>query len=280
MWTGVEIALAEQLGRARLGASLDGDRRVVEDAQRRARRRHDAAAVSRSRPPRLERVVALGDLEGRLGVAACGRVPARPSVLRVRRAVPARWPGTPRPGGARARRSSISPTTGRRRRGPGRRPRRGARPSARCFSASMSAAARSRIRSSSSRVAAMSASRVSWATFWARARMSFASRRASARRRRAPASALSRSRRACSASLSPCSIRSRRSSSILETGLSANAYQDRDRKSRKLAALTMTQKRLIWNCRPPSAASRTTSPPSAGGDGQEVHDGTPSWSAT
>jgi len=44
---------------------------------------------------------------------------------------------------------------------------------ARTFSASMSAAARARSRSSSSFVAAISASRVSWATFWARDRMSF-----------------------------------------------------------------------------------------------------------
>ena len=51
---------------------------------------------------------------------------------------------------------------------------------ARVFSASISPAARTRRRSSSSRVAAMSASRVSWATFWARARISFDSRRASA----------------------------------------------------------------------------------------------------
>ena len=64
------------------------------------------------------------------------------------------------------------------------------------FSASISAVARTRIRSSSARVAAISASRVSWATFWARARMSFASRRASVRAATRSCSALSRSRRA------------------------------------------------------------------------------------
>ena len=82
----------------------------------------------------------------------------------------------------------------RRPRGRGRRPRPRSSAIARCFSASISAAARSRRRSSSSRVAAMSASRVSWATFWARARISFASRRASLQGRRAAPAPRSRGR--------------------------------------------------------------------------------------
>ena len=130
-------------------------------------------------------------------------------------------------------------------------------PIARCFSASMSAAARSRMRSSSSRVAVMSASRVSCATFWARARMSLASRRASDSVATRSASADSRSRRACSASLRPCSMRDWRSASMPVTGLSANVQMS-TRKTRKLIALTITQNRLTWNsAASPSADSWT-----------------------
>src|SRR5688572_8686975 len=138
-------------------------------------------------------------------------------------------------------------------------------PIARTFSASISAAARVRRRSSSSLVAAMSASRDSCATFWARARISFASRRASARDATRSASAFSRSRRACSASLSPCSIRSLRSESIFETGLNANV-QMIARNSRKLAEAMMTWNRFTWKSGAAASASvvrRTTSRPSS-----------------
>ena len=137
-----------------------------------------AAGHVELRAPRLDGPVAHRDLGRGLRVASCGRVPAGghqffdPSTA-------AALAGTPRRGGAGGRRSST------------RRPRdwrpRGARsatsarnsPIARCFSASISEAARTRMRSGSSRVAAMSASRVSWATFWARVMISLASRRAS-----------------------------------------------------------------------------------------------------
>src|SRR4029079_10343867 len=105
---------------------------------------------------------------------------------------------------------------------------------------------------------AMSASRVSWATFWARARISLASRRASVSAVMRSCSAFSRSRRACSASLSPCSILDLRSVSMAVTGLSANA-QISAKKRMKLSALTITQNRLIWNsAASPSAASCAT----------------------
>jgi hypothetical protein len=62
-------------------------------------------------------------------------------------------------------------------------------------------------------------------------------------------------RRACSASLRPCSIRSRRSSSIRETGLNANV-QIRAKNTMKFSALTITQNRLTWNsAAPPSAVA-------------------------
>ena len=79
-----------------------------------------------------------------------------------------------------------------------------------------------------------------------------ASRRASARSSTRPCSARSRSSRAASASFSPCSIRSRRAVSIPESGLKPNA-QMTARKTMKLSALTITQKRLI--VRPPVPVS-------------------------
>src|SRR5829696_7585321 len=126
---------------------------------------------------------------------------------------------------------------------------------ARCFSASISPDARTRIRSSSSRVAAMSASRVSWATFCARPRMSFASRRASVSAARRSVSALSRSLRACSASRMPCSIRSRRAASMPLTCF-PNARYRMTAKTRKLSDATAIQKKLI--ARPPASAAAVT----------------------
>src|SRR5439155_24935861 len=135
--------------------------------------------------------------------------------------------------------------------------------SARCFSAAISSAARTRIRSSSSRVAAMSASRVSWATFWARARMSFDSRRASARVASRSCSAVSRSRFACSASRRPCSMRSRREARRPLTCL-PNARYRIVANTMKLAEATTIQKKLI--ARPPPAASAAAAtPPAASG---------------
>src|SRR6185312_13440441 len=124
-------------------------------------------------PPCLEGVVARGHLEGGLRVATCGRFPTShqffesptPDVFR-NSSTRRRWRSSvivsPRtlPAARRAR-SATSPRTSW---------------IARVFSASISPAALTRRRSSSSRVAAMSASRVSWATFWARARISFDSR--------------------------------------------------------------------------------------------------------
>ena len=157
--------------------------------------------------PRLDGAVAQGDLEGGVREAARGTVPAShqplvlpfgPELISVRNS-------------ATRRRSrsvfSVSPTTllaaWRARSATSVR----SSVIARCFSASISAAARSRIRSRSALVAAISASRVSWAIFWALARISLASRRASCRAAARSFSAFSRSRRACSASFSPCSIR-------------------------------------------------------------------------
>ena len=114
-------------------------------------------AVSRSRRHASSVPSRVGDLERGFGVAARRRVAAWPSAGRappVGRAGSRR--GTPRRGGAARSSVMVSPTTlpaARRARSAT-----SARSSAiaRCFSASISAAARSRIRSSSSRVAAMS----------------------------------------------------------------------------------------------------------------------------
>src|SRR5215210_883398 len=204
--------------------------------------------------PRVDRAIALGELEGSLGVAARRRrrsrhQPVRPSVVAASR----RNSSTSR----RCRASVIvSPTTlpAAARARSATSARRSA--SARCFSASMSAVARSRIRSSSCRVAAMSASRVSWATRWARLMMSFASRRASCSAASRSCSAASRSRRAWSASSRPCAIRARRSASMPLT-LFPNAWYSRTAKTMKFSAATMTQKKLIW--RPAAAGSSAAS---------------------
>ncbi len=137
-----------------------------------------SAARRRSACQRVERPVAAGKLERGLGVAAGGPVVER--AISWRSPGSASRPGTPRRGGAGARRSSTRRRSCRRPRWPGRPPRPAGRAMARLFSASISAAARTRIRSSSSRVAAMSASRDSWARRWARSTISRASRRAAA----------------------------------------------------------------------------------------------------
>ena len=141
---------------------------------------HDRGGGVELAPPGVERVVTHGHLEGGLGVAACAAVPSGHQFFDVAGRT-ARGQELLRRAGADGRSVIVSPTT--RLGGPSARSATSARSSAmaRCFSASISPAARSRIRSSSSRVAAMSASRVSCATFWARARISFDSRRASAR---------------------------------------------------------------------------------------------------
>jgi hypothetical protein len=125
---------------------------------------------------------------------------------------------------------------------------------ARLFSASISAAARARIRSSSSRVAAMSASRPSLETRWARSMISRASRRAAASCSAATMDACSRSRRACSASLRPCSILARRSSSVFVTGFQAKIVRI-TRNRTKFVEATRIQNRLSWIPAPPSSAA-------------------------
>ena len=145
---------------------------------------------------------------------------------------------------------------------------------ARCFSASISAVARSRRRSSSAFVAAMSASRASWATFWARLMISFASRRASWMAARRSASALSRSWRACSASARPCSTRARRSLSIRVTGL-PNSQYSRTAKKTKFSDETMTQNRLIWSPDGPLfLRQRVGAVGDAARDREQIHDQT------
>ena len=106
-------------------------------------------------PPGIDRAVTLGDLEGRLRVATSGRNPVWPSVPRVadRGAAEELIDETPL---ALVRHRLTDDRAGRRG-APGRRPRPRTSAMARTFSASMSAAARTRIRSSSSWVAAMSA---------------------------------------------------------------------------------------------------------------------------
>ena len=161
-------------------------------------------------------------------------------------------------------RSSSRRRRGRPPAGPGRRPRHAAR-RGRAPSPPRSRPPRGRASARAPRVvAAMSASRVSWATFWARARMSFASRRASASVATRSASALSRSRRACSASLRPCSMRpcGRRASS--RQRLEGERPDDGEEEEEVDGADDDTQNRLIWksaSAASPSAVRRTTSRP-------------------
>src|SRR5258706_3756141 len=225
-------------------ALLERDRRVGEDALQLAGRRGRGGGLELL-APRIDRTVTQGDLERGVGVAARGGVasghqllepPAGPLVS-ARKSETRRFSRSP---------VMVSPTTL-----PAARRARSAtslRTSemARTFSDSISAAARSRIRSRSAFVAAMSASRVSWATFCARARISFASRRAPSSAPQRSHSALSRSRRACSASRSPSSIRALRSVRIFAMGLNAN-FQMIARNRTKLAAAMITWNRLIWN---------------------------------
>src|SRR3954469_2857385 len=223
--------------------ALDRDRWVGEYVER-ALIAGEARGNVEIGPPRFERAVTRRHLEGGFGVAACRSVSPSHQFLASPSCVEAARNSLTR----RRCRSSVidSPTTqlaaARARSATSAR----SSPMARCFSASISSVARSRMRSSSARVAAMSVSRVSCASRWARARMLFASLRASASVATRSASAFSRSRRACSASFRPCSIRSRRSSSIRETGLNANV-QIRAKNTMKFSALTITQNRLTWN---------------------------------
>src|SRR5690349_14397440 len=261
--------LAHRLGHAgrkhpvdELEALAQRSRRIPDDVAGLLTRQHLDGEVKAARVC-VERVVARGQLERGLGVAAprglgCpghGRAAyfAVPEVGSARNSsTRRRWrwsvmvSRTTRPAAWRAS-SATSPRSS---------------ASARPFSASISSVARTRIRSSSSRVAAMSASRVSWATFWARARMSFASRRASASVVRRSCSAFSRSWRACSASRRPCSIRSRRAASMPLTCLPKARYRI-VANTRKFAEATAIPKQLIT--RPPLSAAWAATPPAARG---------------
>jgi hypothetical protein len=115
---------------------------------------------------------------------------------------------------------------------------------ARWRSDSMSAVAFSRSRSISARVSAICSSRLSSACFWARASTSFASCRAAVSVARRSAAACSRSTRASSASFRPCSMRARRVSSVPDRRLKPR-YQASSRNTRKLAATTRIQKKLM-----------------------------------
>ncbi len=235
-------------GLGHLGPGLERDGRVGQHPpdplvgdDRTPQRRARLASASTA-------VVALGDLEGGLGVAPCGRVAAghqaAPSVLRPADAGAAQElvdepslaivghrlaDDACRRRAARGRR----PRPGRRRsRGPS--PPRSRRPRAR-------ASARApRLRRGDVRVTRLLGDLLGAGQDVVRLATRLAERGDALGLR------VLAILRACSASLRPCSIRDLRSASMADTGLNAND-QMMMKKRMKLSALTITQNRLTWN---------------------------------